>query len=118
MKRLQKGRRESLKAANVARRAIAPPSTGPRIVFVCQPTRSPDCNALDLGIWYSMQSRVQKVKYEKSATKSITQRIIDEVTAMWEDPGEEKLAAITETLEGCSSRDNRPQRGNSFALPH
>ena len=92
--------------------------TSPPITFECQPTRSPDCNLLDLGIWNSMQSRVSKVKYDRISDKSMDQRIIDAVMEMWQDyPGHEVLPKLGKTLTAVHRQIILHQGGNSFAQP-
>ena len=41
----------------------------PRVTAIAQPAKSPDFNALDLGAWNSLVSRVVEVKHEKNASK-------------------------------------------------
>ena len=71
----------------------------PRIVFITQPTRSPDTNVLDLGIWNSLQSKIPFVKYDKSSAKPMGDRIIEEVMRAWEVyDGKNILTKIFNTL--------------------
>lgn len=90
----------------------------PPICFRTQPTRSPDTNALDLGIWHSMKSRVHKVRYDRNAEESMNQRIINAVDEMWDNyPGTEKLTAIFQTLLAVHSEIIAANGGNSFKQP-
>ena len=90
----------------------------PPIQFRTQPTRSPDTNALDLGIWRSMKSRVTTVKYARHAEESTNQRIINAVTEMWMNyPGTEKLSAIFLTLTAIYAEIIAAKGGNSFKQP-
>lgn len=89
----------------------------PPVRFRTQPTRSPDTNPLDLGIWNSMKSRVQKVKYDRSAKESVTQRIINAVEDMWEDYPSEKLMCIYGTLRAIHQQILNSKGGNSFKPP-
>ena len=57
----------------------------PAIIFITQPTRSPDLNCLDLGTWNSIQSYVPTVKYQRVSEKTISDRIHAEVLKAWEE---------------------------------
>jgi transposase len=90
----------------------------PAIKFRLQPCRGPDTNTLDLGIWNSLSSRVARVKYDRSAEASMNQRIIDSVTATWDEyPGEEKLTAIFQSLQAVYREIIATNGGNSFKQP-
>src|SRR3546814_9113581 len=52
--------------------------TTPSIKFLTQPTRSPDCNVLDLGIWNSLQLGVPEIKYEWDSEIPIQQKRSEE----------------------------------------
>lgn len=123
MRRISFSKRAGLKKAQAARAAAAElnllgSTSIPSIRFECQPTRSPDCNVLDLGIWNSMQSRVTKVKYERIAKESMAQRIQDEVMAMWEEyPAAQKVGEIVKTLRAVHREIIVHNGGNSFAQP-
>ncbi len=90
----------------------------PRIEFITQPTRSPDTNVLDLGIWNSMKSRVVEVKYDRSETESMTQRIINSVMDMWAKYDKAKLNNIFITLTAVLQEIEKCKGGNSFKQPH
>lgn len=90
----------------------------PPIQFRTQPTRSPDTNVLDLGIWNSMKSRVPDVKYDRKATESMTQRIINAVDEMWEEYDPSKLNNIFITLTAVLEEIKKNDGGNSFKQPH
>lgn len=90
----------------------------PKIEFRTQPTRSPDVNVLDLGIWNSMRSRVPEIRYDRTATESITQRIIDAVMDMWEKYDSAKLHNIFITLNAVYEEIIAHDGGNSFKQPH
>ena len=90
----------------------------PQILFITQPSRSPDVNVLDLGIWRSMSSRVTTVKYDRSSSLSMDQRIINAVEEMWKEYDPNVLHNIFVTLKLIlyAIRDNNG--GNNFKLPH
>lgn len=90
----------------------------PRIEFQTQPTRSPDTNVLDLGIWNSMKSRVAEVRYDRTAEASMNQRIIDSVTDMWANYDPSKLNNIFITLTDVLKEIKEHDGGNSFKQPH
>jgi hypothetical protein len=92
--------------------------TRPLIQVRTQPTRSPDTNVLDLGIWNSMKSRVPDVKYDRKATESMTQRIINAVEAMWVEYDPAKLNNIFITLTAVLEEIKKNDGGNSFKQPH
>lgn len=89
-----------------------------RVYFETQPTRSPDNNALDLGLWNSMQSRVVLVKYDRKASKTMAQRIIYAVMEMWTQYPSEKISDIFNTLKLIHQCIIDENGGNSFKLPH
>lgn len=92
--------------------------TKPPIVFRTQPTRSPDTNVLDLGIWNSMRSRVSEVRYQRTADATMNQRIIDAVMEMWADYDPSKLNNIFITLTAVLKEIKDHDGGNSFKQPH
>jgi transposase len=92
-------------------------NSNPPITFRTQPCRGPDTNALDLGIWNSLSSRVARVKYDRSAENSMNQRIIDSVNAMWKEYPHEKLTAIFHTLNAVHRKIIACKGGNSFKQP-
>jgi hypothetical protein len=53
----------------------------PHITFIAQPSKSPDFNALDLGIWYSLSCGVSAQRTEKGR---VIDRIIHHVLERWE----------------------------------
>lgn len=90
-----------------------------KICFVTQPTRSPDLNVLDLGIWNSLQSGVPTVKYDKNADMQMHERITAEVMRMWDAyDGTTKLAKIFRTLTLIYNAVIRAEGRNDFKLPH
>jgi hypothetical protein len=89
-----------------------------KIEFVTQPTRSPDCNILDLGIWNSLQSHVPTVRYGRSEDEPMEIRIQNEVENMWNlYPGYEKLEAIFHTLKAIHRCIIDNFGGNKFKPP-
>ena len=90
----------------------------PRIEFRTQPTRSPDINVLDLGIWNSMKSRLAEVRYDRAADASMNQRIIDAVEEMWAHYDPSKLNNICITLTAVLKEIKDHNGGNSFKQPH
>jgi transposase len=104
---------ETLEAFNKIGKKSKPP-----IEFITQPTRSPDTNVLDLGIWNSMKSRVAEVRYDRKATESMNQRIINAVSDMWEDYDPAKLNNIFITLTAVLEEIEKDKGGNSFKQPH
>jgi transposase len=90
----------------------------PQIEFRTQPTRSPDTNVLDLGIWNSMKSRVVEVRYDRAAEASMNQRIIDAVMEMWAKYDPSKLNNIFITLTAVLKEIKEHDGGNSFKQPH
>jgi len=90
----------------------------PKITFVTQPTRSPDLNVLDLGIWNSLQTKIPTIKYEKNAEKPIHTRIIEEVVNTWNKyNGAEKLKNIFETLSRIFAKVVEVECGNVYKIP-
>lgn len=89
----------------------------PPIKFRTQACRSPDTNTLDLGTWKSMQSRVVEVKYDRNASESVNQRIINAVNDMWAAYPSQKLADIFETLKAVLYEIKAAKGGNSFKQP-
>lgn len=90
-----------------------------KICFVTQPTRSPDLNVLDLGIWNSLQSNVQSVKYDKNADLQMHERITAEVMRMWDAyDGSTKLTKIFRTLTMIYNAVIKSEGRNDFKLPH
>jgi hypothetical protein len=90
-----------------------------KICFVTQPTRSPDLNVLDLGIWNSLQSGVPSIKYDKSATEPMHERITTAVMRMWDDyDGTTKLTKIFRTLTLIYKAVIEANGRNDFKLPH
>lgn len=76
------------------------------VSFITQPTRSPDCNVLDLGIWNSLPT----IRYDRSSDEPMDLRILKAVMEMWEKyDGFHKLSAIFQTLKAVPRRDHRPQ---------
>ena len=92
--------------------------SNPRIEFRTQPTRSPDTNVLDLGIWNSMKSRVMEVRYDRSSKESMNQRIIDAVMDMWKTYDPAKLHNIFNTLTLVLKEIRDHEGGNFFKQPH
>jgi hypothetical protein len=89
-----------------------------KIEFVTQPTRSPDCNVLDLGIWNSLQTHVPTVRYDRSEDEPMEIRIQNEVEKMWSlYPGYEKLEAIFHTLKAIHCCIINNFGGNKFKPP-
>jgi hypothetical protein len=90
-----------------------------KISFVTQPTRSPDLNVLDLGIWNSLQSGVPTIKYDKAAEDPMSERIIEKVERMWDNyDGSTKLAKIFRTLILIYNAVIKAEGRNDFKLPH
>lgn len=90
----------------------------PQIQFITQPTRSPDLNVLDLGIWNSLQSLVPTVKYQEDAEVQMHQRIINEVKRAWNEYDSTKLTKIFNTLKLVYSEVSKVQGGNNYKPPH
>ena len=88
-----------------------------KISFDVQSTRSPDFNALDLGIWNSMQSKVALVKYQHSSDKTMTQRILDAVEAMWATYDSQKITNIFQLLPRIHECVIETNGGNTYKLP-
>lgn len=59
----------------------------PEIVFVAQPPRSPDTNALDLGIWSSLQVAVEQAKTTPRAATAQRGRHHQNLRGSLESPG-------------------------------
>ena len=90
-----------------------------KICFVTQPTRSPDLNVLDLGIWNSLQSGVPTVKYDKNSDVQMHERITAEVMRMWDAyDATTKLTKIFRTLTLIYNAVIRAKGRNDFKLPH
>jgi hypothetical protein len=91
----------------------------PKVSFITQPTRSPDMNVLDLGIWNSLQSGVPSIKYDKGATEQMYVRIVNEVMRAWDTyDGMTKLTKIFTTLTMIYNSAIMYNGGNNFKLPH
>jgi hypothetical protein len=90
----------------------------PPISFITQPTRSPDTNVLDLGIWRSMSSRMTSVKYDRYSAYSMDQRIINAVEDMWREYDPNVLHNIFVTLKMVLYEIQSHNGGNSYKLPH
>lgn len=89
------------------------------ISFIIQPTRSPDLNVLDLGIWNSIQSGVPTIKYDENSSTKMIYRIRDQVLQAWEDYDAcEKLNKIFNTLTLIYKEVIKAEGGNNFKLPH
>jgi hypothetical protein len=90
-----------------------------KICFVTQPTRSPDLNVLDLGIWNSLQSGVPPIKYDPHASTKLPDQITAEVMDMWDCyDGSTKLTKIFRTLTMIYKAVIEDKGGNNFKLPH
>lgn len=89
-----------------------------KIEFITQPTRSPDTNVLDLGIWRSMSSRVADVKYKRDSEKDMNQRIIDAVNEMWLEYDPNIIYNIFLTLTSVLNEIYAHDGGNTFKIPH
>jgi transposase len=105
--------KESLDALNVVGARGKLP-----IRFITQPTRSPDTNVLDLGIWRSMQSRVVEVKYSSESDKKMAHRIVDAVEVMWREYDPVILNNIFITLPAILEEIYKNEGGNSYKIPH
>ena len=87
------------------------------IIFVTQPTRSPDLNTLDLGTWNSIQSHVPSVKYQKYSTTPIAERINAEVVRAWKEyDGDTKIHNIYITLSQVYKQVIGVKGGNVYKL--
>lgn len=90
-----------------------------KISFVTQPTRSPDLNVLDLGIWNSIQSGVPSVKHEPESKIKIADRIVTEVERAWGNyDGYTKLKKIFNTLNMIYKEVIKANGRNNFKMPH
>ena len=90
----------------------------PKLSFITQPTRSPDLNVLDLGIWNSLQSIVPFVKYEENAIIKMSDRIAMEVARAWNEyESLEKLSKIFNTLKMIYSEVIDVSGSNNYKLP-
>jgi len=65
-----------------------------------------------------MKSRVAEVRYDRQATESMEQRIIDAVLEMWENYDPAKLHNIFLTLTMVLQEIKDHEGGNSFKQPH
>ena len=89
----------------------------PTIIFITQPTRSPDLNTLDLGTWNSIQSYVPTIKYQRNAQSTISDRIHAEVLKAWaEYDGMKLLHKIYNTLSKVYKSVIEVQGGNTYKL--
>ena len=88
-----------------------------KIEFFTQSARSPDVNALDLGIWNSMQRQVDWVKYDTKAEGSMADRIMDNVGTMWQSYDSQKLTNIFELLPRIMKCIIDEKGGNGYQLP-
>jgi hypothetical protein len=88
-----------------------------KIEFFTQPARSPDVNALDLGIWNSMQRQVDWVKYDTQAETSMADRIMANVLSMWESYESQALINIFELLPRIMQCIIDENGGNGYRLP-
>lgn len=91
----------------------------PQVKFFTQPTKAPDTNIFDLGIWNSLQSQIPVIRYSRNADQSMESRICNEVQKMWQNyDGYSKLSSIFETLGAVHEEIIRHKGGNLFKLPH
>lgn len=88
------------------------------VQFVTQPTRSPDLNVLDLGAWNSLQSVVEKVKYEGvDASLKIHERLRLAVKEAWNHWCCEKVvSSLFETLLEVNRKVVIHQGTNNFDI--
>jgi hypothetical protein len=88
-----------------------------KIEFFTQPARSPDVNALDLGIWNSMQRKVDWVKYDTRADGSMADRIMANVRSMWDEYDPQRLINIFELLPVIMRCIIDENGANGYKLP-
>ena len=77
------GRRQiqpTLDKLTVLAKKVQGKTRGPPICFIAQPSKSPDFNVLDLGIWFSLSCGVPAVKYSEGR---MIDRIIHNVLHHW-----------------------------------
>jgi len=72
--------------------------------FECQPKKSPDLNVLDLGAWFSIQSKVPAVRYEHNPEKKMIDRLHECVFPLCKAAREETKAARAAEAAACHER--------------
>jgi hypothetical protein len=106
-------------SVNELNRHCARSKKQPLIVFVTQPTRSPDLNVLDLGIWNSLQSRVPTIRYDSQNETQMFQRIVEQVRETWKEYDSfSKLDSIYNTLKLIYREVIGVDGWNTYKLPH
>jgi len=95
------------------------PCDQPEILFVAQPPRSPDTNALDLGIWNSLRVAVEQAKRKEGPRYLKEGDLIDICTKAWHAwCATTTLTKIFESLKNVLIRIQEAQGGNDFPIPH
>lgn len=91
----------------------------PLVEFIAQPPRSPDTNALDLGIWTSLQVAVKREK-QKQGKRDLKEEVLinicKEAWLSWD--AEKTLTKIFQTLENVLLCIQDAEGGNCFDIPH
>jgi hypothetical protein len=75
------GKHDLLEELNEKYRHHTPP-----VQFVQQCPQSPQLNAMDLGVWYSLAAVVQEIRYDETNVKTICERIEENVLSAWNTP--------------------------------
>ena len=99
----------------------------PKIVFVAQPARSPDLNALDLGAWNSLAKGVRPIQSQNWAEISenpevplqrTTDRLIDHVMQSWRKWGARRiLQNIFDTKQRVIRQVFEVHGSNEYSIP-
>jgi len=97
---------------------FVPPSRWPLIIFVSQPARSPDLNALDLGAWWSLEKAVGEItqKSDEETWIEAVQRRVMEAWNQWN--AEDKCCKIFSSLKLVWAKIKEVNGGNCFVIPH
>jgi len=91
----------------------------PNIVFVTQPTRSPDLNVLDLGAWHSLQVAVDNYKHDNGIradnVEDLRKLVLDTWTSL---TSAATLSALFTTLDRVFHLIEEVQGGNAYSIRH
>jgi hypothetical protein len=91
----------------------------PTIVFVTQPTRSPDLNVLDLGAWHSLQVAVDNFKHDNGIRADnvvALRKLVLDTWAKWTSAT--TLSALFTSLDRVFHLIEGVQGGNEYSMKH
>jgi hypothetical protein len=89
----------------------------PDIIFITQPTRSPDLNVLDLGAWHSLQVAVDNFKHDNGIRADNVEDLRKLVLHTWANwSSVTTLSALFATLDRVFHLIEEVQGGNAYSL--